>query len=228
MGLLDLLLPGRCVSCARDGAAICAICLASLRPLRAPLCERCGAPTAWPVERCRECAGRRLAFDRARAAVAYEGAATSLVLAWKDGGRRCLGRVAAATVARELERPAVDALAYVPAARARELWRGHNAAERLAAELGRLWSLPVAPVLRRVKEPRPQRGLSRAERRRNVAGAFAAGGAVPGSVALCDDVYTSGATVAAAAVALRRAGARRIEVVTFARALRGGGPRGRA
>ncbi|MCC6222285.1 MAG: ComF family protein [Thermoleophilia bacterium] len=225
MGLLDLLLPERCVACARDGAAVCAGCLAALRPLRPPLCERCGAQTAWPVERCRECAGRRLAFDRARAAVAYEGAATSLVLAWKEGGRRYLGRIAAAAVARELERPAVDALAYVPAARARELWRGHNPAERLAAELGRLWGLPVAPLLARATEPRPQRGLTRAERRRNVAGAFVPRGAVPGSVALCDDVYTSGATVAAAAAALRGAGARRIEVVTFARALRGGGPR---
>ena len=67
---------------------------------------------------------------------------------------------------------------------------------------------------------RRQRGLSLAERRRNVGGAFRARVAVPSTVCLVDDVYTSGATVAAAAAALRAAGARRVEVVCFARAVR--------
>ncbi len=227
MWLLDLLLPGRCVACGQEGAAICQGCLGGLGAIRPPLCARCGAPTAWPVERCRECAGRRLAFARARSAVAYEGSAVRLVLAWKEGGRRGLARAAAVAVSRGVERPAVEAIAYVPAARARELWRGHNPAEGLAAELAHVWELPMAPVLARVAEPRPQRGLRLDERRRNVAGAFVARGAVPSSVALCDDVYTSGATAAAAASALRRGGAARVEVVTFARALRGGGSRGR-
>ncbi len=224
--MVDLLLPGRCAACGREGAAICAECLDALGEIRPPLCARCGAPTAWPVERCRECAGRRLAFARARSAVAYEGPAVRLVLAWKDGGRRGLARVAAGAVARAVERPAVEAITYVPAARARELWRGHNTAAGLAAELARVWELPVAPVLERVAEARPQRGLRLAERRRNVTGAFVARGTVPSSVALCDDVYTSGATAAAAASALRRVGATRVEVVTFARALRGSGSLG--
>jgi predicted amidophosphoribosyltransferase len=66
---------------------------------------------------------------------------------------------------------------------------------------------------------RPQRGLGRDERRRNVRGAFQAD-EVRGSVLLVDDVYTTGATVSAAATALRRAGATSVEVVTFARAVR--------
>ncbi len=65
-----------------------------------------------------------------------------------------------------------------------------------------------------------QRGLPLAERRRNVAGAFRPGGQSPPSVALIDDVYTSGATAAAVASALRQGGARRVDVVTFARAVR--------
>ncbi|MDQ2981981.1 MAG: ComF family protein, partial [Actinomycetota bacterium] len=67
---------------------------------------------------------------------------------------------------------------------------------------------------------RPQRGLSRPDRRRNVARAFRANCCVPQRVLLVDDVYTSGATAAAAASALRKAGARRVEVVTFARVVR--------
>ena len=47
-------------------------------------------------------------------------------------------------------------------------------------------------------------------------------GAARGRVLLVDDVYTSGSTVSAAASALRRAGAARVDVVTFARAIRCG------
>jgi predicted amidophosphoribosyltransferase len=65
-----------------------------------------------------------------------------------------------------------------------------------------------------------QRGLSLKERRRNVAGAFAPARGSPSRVCLVDDIYTSGATAAAAASALRRGGARRVEVVTLARAVR--------
>jgi predicted amidophosphoribosyltransferase len=65
-----------------------------------------------------------------------------------------------------------------------------------------------------------QTGLARADRRANVRGAFTATVAVRGTVLLVDDVYTTGATTAAAATALRAAGAARIEVVTFARTVR--------
>src|SRR2546425_8637457 len=50
---------------------------------RSPLCAKCGAPTAWPVARCRECAGRRIPFASARAALAYEGDVRVFVSAWK-------------------------------------------------------------------------------------------------------------------------------------------------
>ncbi len=112
------------------------------------------------------------------------------------------------------------ALAFVPADRDRSLERGHRPAESLARELGRAWELPVEPLVRRVRTVRPQRGLGLKERRGNVAGAFAPARASPGLVCLVDDVYTSGATVAAAASALRKGGARTVEVVTFARAVR--------
>jgi ComF family protein len=187
--------------------------------LAGPMCDRCGAPTAWPVRRCSECSGRRLAFRSARAAVAYDRAVAQLVAAWKERGLRRIAVFAADLVADCIPAPDAKALAYVPPDRERSLQRGHHPAARLARELGERWDLEVTTLLAR-SEGRRQRGLPLKERRRNIRGAFKPVGDAPASVVLVDDVYTSGATVAAAASALRKAGARRIHVVTFARAVR--------
>jgi ComF family protein len=218
--LLDLVFPRRCVVCGSDGSVLCGKCELGLERLGKPLCERCGAPTAWPVERCRECAGRRLAFARARAAVAYDDSAKRLVGAWKERGQRKLAELAAELVDGVVPRPSAYTITFVPADHDRLLKRGHNPAHRLAVELGARWQVPVVPLLRRAPGRAPQKGLTLAERRQNVRGAFSPTAVVPKTVVLVDDVYTSGATVSAAATALRKGGARRVEVVTFARAVR--------
>jgi predicted amidophosphoribosyltransferase len=214
------LLPARCVVCAAGGAQLCAGCRESLPLLQPPLCERCGAPTVWPVSCCRECSGRRLAFASARAAVEYDESVRRFVVAWKERGLRRLAVEAAALVVRAVPPPRVALLVFVPPDRERVLLRGHHPAERLARELGRRWDLPVRPLLAWMRAIPHQRGLTLRERRRNVAGAFRPAAEAPTRVALVDDVYTSGATAAAAASALRKAGARRVEVVTFARVVR--------
>src|SRR5438477_5914924 len=207
--MLDLLLPQRCVVCGGGRSQLCAACREELPRLEPPLCARCGAPTAWPVERCRECAGRRLGFATARAAVGYNEAARRLVHAWKERGLRRLALVAAQLVAERLPPPPMDGLTFIPADRGRRLERGHNPAERLALELAAIWELPCLSLLERTRGGR-QRGSSAAERR-SVRGSFRATGEAPRNVAVVDDVYTTGATTAAAASALRAAGARRVE-----------------
>ena len=220
MGLLDVVVPLRCAACGRGERLLCPACRASIRLLGPPLCARCGAPTAWPVERCAECSGRRLPFRTARAAVAYEGAARALVAGWKERGLRRIAAEAAGLVAAQVPRPAADAITFVPGDRDRTLWRGHATAEQLARALAELWDLPVVTALGRSGRTPRQRGLSRTERRANVRGSFRAVRAPPARVVLVDDVYTTGATVSAAATELRRAGARTVDVVTFARAIR--------
>ena len=127
----------------------------------------------------------------------------------------------AATVVREsVARPVAACVVFVPGDPDRRLKRGHHAAERLASELAAEWELPLRPLLTRARGSPRQRGLPQHERRRNVAGAFLAHGRVPTHVVLIDDVYTTGATANAAASALRKGGARTIEVVTLARAVR--------
>jgi ComF family protein len=217
--VLDLLLPQRCLVCSRLGKQVCGDCTSGLRRIAPPVCQRCGAPTVWPVRRCAECSGRRLAFARARAAVEYEDPVPLIVAAWKERGLRRLAAWAAELVAEALPAPGGACIVFVPGDPDRRLRRGH-AAERLAAELAERWSLPCEPLLRRTRGSVPQRGLRQTERRRNVAGAFLARARVPTHLTLVDDVYTTGATVDAAASALRRGGARRVDVVTFARTKR--------
>ena len=219
--LLSVVLPGRCAVCERPGAPLCDSCRRGLVRLSEPLCERCGSPGPWPVRRCAECTGRRIAFARARAAIVYEDRARRLVREWKEHGRRRLAEEAAALVADVIPRPrAALALTYVPGDPERSWERGDVGPRRLAAALGRRWDLPVHDLLRRTHGRRRQRELALADRRRNVRGSVVAVRESPRVVCLVDDVYTSGATADACAAALRKVGATRVEVVTLARAVR--------
>ncbi len=193
-----------------------------MRGITPPLCALCGAPTLWPVDRCRECAGRRIAFSSARAAVAYTGPARALVSAWKEHGLRRAASLAAALVAERVPAPAADVITYIPPDPVRLLERGHHPAERLAHELASRWSSQAVPLLARVdaRAGRRQASLDRDERLRNIRGAFAPLGQAPATVVLVDDVYTTGATASEAASALRRAGAETITVITLVRTTR--------
>jgi ComF family protein len=108
----------------------------------------------------------------------------------------------------------------VPLARGRRIARGYDQAALLARHLARAARLPVLPgALRRLRETPPQVGRTRAERVRNVAGAFAASDRVRGrEIALVDDVVTTGATADACARALKEAGALRVVAVALGRA----------
>jgi predicted amidophosphoribosyltransferase len=142
--------------------------------------------------------------------------------AWKEHGLRRAGQVAADLVTAQVPRPAADVITYIPPDKDRLLQRGHHPAALLARLLARAWDLDAAELLRRTGGAAVSRqtGLARPDRIKNARGAFIGLARVPPTVLLVDDVYTTGATVAAAATALRHAGARRVEVVTFARTVR--------
>jgi predicted amidophosphoribosyltransferase len=143
------------------------------------------------------------------------------VRTWKDRGLRGAADVAAELVTAVVAPPAPGAvlLVPVPALAARAAWRGGDGARALAERLAVAWGGEVAAPLRR-DGARPQRGLDRAARRRNARAQFRAVADVAGPVVLVDDVYTTGATADVCAGLLRRAGATRVDVVTFARAVR--------
>jgi ComF family protein len=227
--VLDLLFPAVCPVCsARLGAGrhdpLCGACWASFARLAPPFCATCGVPVpSDAVVRCAVCRAAAPAFDYARAAASYGGALRDAVHALKFGGRRSLARPLGDLIVEHCAGAlaAPDALVPVPLARARERERGFNQAGLLAERLGERLGVRVrSRWLVRLRATAAQSDLSAAERRANVADAFAAAPAVAGrDVVVIDDVITTGATVAECARALHEAGARRVGVLAVARVL---------
>ncbi|MGH9417338.1 MAG: ComF family protein [Terriglobales bacterium] len=162
-------------------------------------------------------------YASAHTTASYEGAARALLLLFKYGKVASLGRFWAARMAAVAAglQPAPQIVVALPLGRGRERERGFNQSSLMGGRLaGRLrWKAPRG-ALARIRETASQTGLNPAERERNVAGAFRA---TPRLVAgrhvlLVDDILTTGATARAAAVALRQAGAARIDLLTAARA----------
>jgi predicted amidophosphoribosyltransferase len=142
------------------------------------------------------------------------------VRAWKERGLRHLAPLAAELVLAQLARPAADVITYIPPDRVRQLERARHPAQALAHELAARWGLECVPLLERTRVTERQATLPLALRGGNLRNAFAPTRESPSRVLLIDDVYTSGSTANAAASALRRGGATRVDVMTFARAVR--------
>ncbi|MDQ4149862.1 MAG: ComF family protein [Actinomycetota bacterium] len=219
--LADLLYPERCLGCERlVRGGICADCLKRMPRLGSYLCSHCGRPTHAPVDECRDCRGRRFAFDAARQRVRFEPPLREAVHRFKYSGCASLGAVLGRLIieaATFVELPAMAT--WVPASRHRLRQTGVDHGRRLAEMVGATLAVPAAPLLVRVRETPPQSKLDPAKRRRNLRGAFAANPPVPESVGVIDDVFTTGATASEAARALKAAGAVHVTVLCAARAM---------
>lgn len=198
-----------------------------LKFLADPLCARCGFPLpddAGPKAVCGACAGRKPAYDSARAALVYDDHARRLILDLKRGGRRdglpVFARWMSAAAGETLAR--ADFLAPAPMHWTRLAVRSFNQAAWLAQALSQASGKPWKPgALSRVKRRKSQAGLSASERRRNVGGAIKASWRFEGkTIVVIDDVFTTGATLEACARALRKAGAAEVHGLTLARVVR--------
>ena len=224
-GVERWLLPAACLLCdepvpEREGdALICDLCRMRWRMVPHPVCERCGQPSQKGLE-CRLCEEWPEGLARARSAVWLDGSARVAVHRLKyEGWSRAAEAMAEAM--RQLE-PLTGRVCLIPiplsGRRLRE--RGFNQSERIATALSSRVTLPMrGDLLTRVRETRTQTALTPEARHANVAGAFRAGRVDGLGLVLVDDVFTTGATLAAAAAALVKAGAVRVEAVTFARAV---------
>jgi ComF family protein len=234
-GLLDLVLPPRCLRCGvvvEGQGSLCAECWRSLTFLGQPQCRLCGYPLPHALPEaplCGECAREAPVYDRARAALRYDDGARRLILAFKHADRTDTAPAFGGWLARAGAELLADAelITPVPLHRWRLLKRGYNQSAILARALARETGVALVPdLLQRQRATRSQQGLSGQARLENVtAGAFRVHpwhrGRVDGRrVVLIDDVLTTGATAGACARVLRRAGASQVDVLTLARVVR--------
>lgn len=220
----------RCIICDAPGGNLCSRCRMRLPYIdRYLACERCGAP--FGRLQCTECntfslaeVGRDgLPFQGCASVVEHRGRTRLIATGYKDAGQRELGYLMAQMMGDALPSRWLQGgplLTYVPADRRSRRIRGFDHMQLLCRHLSGLLGLETGCLLS--KEPaRDQRGLSRPERFRNMAGRIhlAEGASVPRAVLLVDDVLTTGATLYAACDALREGGALRIHCATFARTM---------
>lgn len=229
---VDAMLPPLCFGCrapVSDTGALCPTCWSGLNFISGAQCVKCGVPfdvvTGAENEtlECDQCLRSPLSFTRARAPLLYDDAARTLIMRFKHGDQMHAVRTFLPwlqTAGAELLARA-DALVPVPLSRWRLFRRRYNQAAILAQRLGAALQKDVlVDGLRRTRHTPSQGGRTRAERFKNVDGAFAISPRtnVQGkNIVLIDDVLTTGATAGACADALLAAGAARVDVLTLAR-----------
>jgi ComF family protein len=231
-GLVDVVLPPRCLACGEiveEPGALCGRCWGGITFFAPPWCAGCGLPFPHPMDPdavCADCARERRAWDRARAVLRYDRRSRQLVLGLKHADRTHV----AGAFGNWMQRAGVevlaeaDVLAPVPLHWTRLFQRRYNQAALLANAIAAAGGPPVAAdcLIRRRRTP-SQGHLGPLARERNVRGAFAV--RRPSDIAgrrivIVDDVMTTGATVDECARVLKRAGAVWVGVLTLARALR--------
>ncbi len=243
---LAVVFPTQCCLCKSelqsDGRLrICRTCWSGLRPWNGAVCARCGLPAGSPhaldsvTVQCADCRLDVPRFEAARSFGLYRESLRKAIVRLKFGRDERLGIRLGELLAfpwaqiqrgQEFGAPVILPIPLHPSRR-RE--RGYNQSELLATGLMRTLkrhragapSQVRSDVLCRKRATLPQTGLSVAARRENVRGVFEVMN--PSAIrdrliVVIDDVMTTGATVSAAARALRRAGSAQVLAITLARA----------
>jgi ComF family protein len=221
---LDALLPSHCLLCGARGQgalSLCAACEADM-PRNATCCTRCALPLETPAPLCGRCIKHTPPWDASWVPFRYEWPLAQLESRFKFSGDLASGRTLSLLWgASQAPHDLPGAIVPVPLHPSRLRKRGYNQALELAKPLAKRFGVPVIhDALRRTRATHAQTELTAIQRRRNVRGAFAvnADGNIPEHVAVLDDVFTTGATLAECVRVLKRAGVQRVDVWALARA----------
>jgi ComF family protein len=244
---LDMLYPRVCHGCqnplpqtaARHGksAWFCATCSVDLVEIQAPYCGVCGEPFDGAMTEtfvCKNCVGRRVAYDFAVAGYKADGPLREMILHYKYGRQLSLRAGLADMLAAALQDPRLAGedlrqwlLVPVPLHWTRQYWRGFNQSWELCRRLSARTGIPAAQILRRQSRTSPQARLHRKKRLQNLKHAFTLRRSRPWHslptikgrrILLVDDVLTTGATAHECAKILKHeAGAEKVVVITVGR-----------
>jgi ComF family protein len=219
---LARLLPQDCFVCgqASGDRLVCAACEADLPFLEGPSCPVCALPAADGL-RCGACQNSPPAFDATSAVFRYAFPVEHIVQGLKYRHRLPLAGWLAEALARRLDATGVDCIIPLPLSAQRMKERGFNQAQELARPLARHFGLPLlAEASLRVADSAPQASLPWKERQANIRQAFECRVDLAGkTIAVVDDVMTTGATLNEFARMLKLHGARRVENWVAARTL---------
>ena len=221
--------PPRCMICTNiqpqnDKKWICENCDGLLTPIAPPVCVMCGAPAEEEGGQCILCRRRKREFSNT-AVFVYDDVVREVIHRFKYKGCPGYARGFAQLAIDYLGEgffESVQALVAVPMYPPKKRRRGYNQAEKLAAAFSDITGIPVLyDYLRRVKDTKPQAGLTPAERANNLQGAFSLGKPVKfKSFLLIDDIYTTGETLDVCANLLMKGGAGQVGSLTLAVAVR--------
>jgi len=235
--LLDLLYPPLCRSCRRkipehDGRNFCSDCWAQIEFIHEPTCLLCGTPLEDYLpegRKCPQCLPGEIFFDQAAAVARYNGVMREAIhwfkYRYKVALKDSLGRLMLQGLEDHYSAERFDAVVPVPLHWCRKRQREFNQALLLAQPLAAAREVPLLDeLLVRKRRTSPQSQISSANpdlRHKNIAGAFAVRNSAKfhdKSILLVDDLYTSGSTVNECARIMKAAGAKRVRVLTLARA----------
>jgi ComF family protein len=216
--LANLFFGGACFVCRGSSRELlCDACRGELPRLAGELCPRCALPSPGAAV-CGRCLSEPPAYDATLAVLAYDFPADALVQALKFRGELALAPFLGKLLLQVVQNQSVDRVIPVPLSARRLRERGYNQAVEIARHV-----LPAkmdVDVCVRPQDSAPQMQLPYDERQRNVRGAFHCRRALVGaSVAVVDDVMTTGATLDELARTLKRAGATRVVNWVVARTL---------
>jgi ComF family protein len=207
----EMLFGGSCFLCrGKADALLCAPCDADLPRLGAELCPRCALASPGGAI-CGRCLTQPPAYDATNAALAYAFPADVLVQALKFRGELALAPVLGDLLASCISE-AADCIVPEPLSGERLRSRGYNQSLEIARRVAAVTGTRLAPELcERRRDTATQMDLPIEERAKNVRGAFHCPGIIgSATVAVLDDVMTTGATLDEIAATLKRAGATRV------------------
>jgi ComF family protein len=218
LSITSYLFGGSCFLCRGAARALlCIECNADLPRLEEALCPRCALDSPGGAV-CGRCLTQAPAYDATYAALAYDFPADALVHALKFRGELALAPLLASLLVHKVRAQRVDHVVPVPLSAERLRHRGYNQAVEIAREL-RKEALELS-LCERTRDAPPQIDLPYDQRQRNVRGAFRCTRSLNGaSIAVVDDVMTTGATLDEIARTLKAAGAAHVENWVVARTL---------
>jgi len=227
--IFDFIFPPSCLICHKKVEGdnmLCPDCFKKIHFICSPVCQICGTPLDYEgVLLCPSCLQKKFYFEKNRSAVVYNAFSKKLILPFKHQDKIELTSFMASALLRAGEElfPLVDTLIPVPIHRRKMLKRKYNQAALLAQMLSKKTHKKYLPLgLKKDFYGQSQGHLSPKKRFQNVKSSFS----VPStkkikgkSILLIDDVFTTGATVNECAKTLKKAGAKSVYVLTFAKVL---------